>query len=120
MQRLRIELYYCTPRHSTTNGQVERVHSTIIEIARCMKEEFHLIDDIESFYRAAQQYNHSIHSVINNKPADIFFNRISHNLSDTLKKAKEKMIQRNNSNPVKSYQAGDIIYEIIIGQRNKL
>lgn len=120
MQRLRIELYYCTPRHSTTNGQVERVHSTIIEIARCLKEEFHLIDDTEAFYRAAQQYNNTIHSVIENKPVDIFFNKISHNLHDLLKKAQEKMIERNNSNGIKTYQPGDVVYEKIIGQRNKL
>lgn len=49
MQRLRIELYYCTPRHSVTNGQVERVHSTLTEIARCIKEEYHLMDDTEVF-----------------------------------------------------------------------
>lgn len=120
MQRLQIEVYYCTPRHSTTNGQVERVHSTLIEIARCIKEEFNLIDATEVFYRAAQQYNNTIHSVIQNKPVDILFNKIPHNLVDTLKKAQENMISRNNLSQIKTYQPGEVIYEKIIGQRNKL
>lgn len=120
MQRLQIEVYYCTPRHSTTNGQVERVHSTLIEIARCIKEEFNLIDATEVFYRAAQQYNNTIHSVIQNKPVDILFNKIPHNLVDILKKAQENMISRNNLSQIKTYQPGEVIYEKIIGQRNKL
>lgn len=120
MQRLGIELYYCTPRHSTTNGQVERVHSTIIEIARCVKEEFHILEDTEIFYRAAQQYNHTIHSITQNKPVDILFNRVPHELVGILRKAQEKMLLRNNHKKVKTYEAGDIVYEKIIGQRNKL
>ncbi|TMW46810.1 hypothetical protein DOY81_008108 [Sarcophaga bullata] len=44
MQRLRIQLYFADPRHSTTNGQIERAKSTVIEIARCLKEEYHLLD----------------------------------------------------------------------------
>jgi len=120
MQRLNLELFYCTPRHSTTNGQIERAHSTLTEIARCIKEEFHLIDDKEAFYRAAQQYNHTIHSVTQKKPFDVFFNKIPHNLSDVLKRAQEKMLQRNRPSNVKTYSPGDVIYEKIIGQRNKL
>lgn len=121
IQRLGIELYYCTPRHSNTNGQVERVHSTIVEIARCIKEEYHLVDDIEIFYKAAQHYNKTIHSVTGEKPSDILFNRISHeNIKDKLKAAQEKMLQRSKERNVKNYMPEDIIYEKIIGQRNKL
>lgn len=120
MQRLRIELYYCTPRHSVTNGQVERVHSTLTEIARCIKEEYHLIDDTEVFYRAAQQYNNTIHSVTDMKPVDVFFNKKNHDLKGIIKKAQEKMLERNGANKVKNYQPGEYVYEKIIGQRNKL
>lgn len=120
LQRLNIELYYCTPRHSKTNGQVERVHSTLTEIARCLKEEFHLIDDAETFYRAAQQYNQTIHSVTQKKPFDVFFNRIPHDLISVLKKAQDEMLQRNRPDLINTYQPGDIIYEKLIGQRNKL
>jgi len=120
MQRLNLQLYYCTPRHSTTNGQVERVHSTLVEIARCIKEEFQLVDDKETFYRAAQQYNQTVHSVTLKKPIDVFFNRVPHNLTEILKKAQEKMLQRNGLRIIKIYNPGDVIFEKIIGQRNKL
>lgn len=121
MQRLRIELYYCTPRHSTTNGIVERVHSTLVELARCIKEEYHVLDDCECFYRASQQYNKSVHSVTGEKPEDIFFNKITHdNIVGKLKKAQEKMLQKSKDSNIKTYQINDIVYEKIIGQRNKL
>jgi len=38
-----LTLHYADPRHSTLNGQVERAHSTLTELARCNKEEFNLI-----------------------------------------------------------------------------
>lgn len=120
MQRLRIKLYCCTPRHSNTNGQIERPHSTLAEIARCLKEEVHLVDNVETFYRAVTLYNHTIHSVTQNKPVDIFFNKAPPNLVEILKKAQDKMILKNNRSNIKSYQPGDVIYEKIIGQRNKL
>jgi len=41
-QRCDITLHYADPRHSTSNGQVERAHSTLTEIARCIKVEFNL------------------------------------------------------------------------------
>lgn len=33
--RIQIKLIYCSPGHNETNGQVQRVHSTIIEMKRC-------------------------------------------------------------------------------------
>jgi len=38
-QRNEISLYFADPRHSTSNGQIERAHSTLTEIARCIKDE---------------------------------------------------------------------------------
>jgi len=55
-------LHYSDPRHSTSNGQVEKAHSTLTEIARCVKEEFNLTNYSEIVIRAAQKYNQSIHS----------------------------------------------------------
>lgn len=34
VDRKKIKINYCDPRHSTMNGQKERSHSTIIEIAK--------------------------------------------------------------------------------------
>jgi len=38
MSRSGITIYYVDPRHSLTNGQVEKAHSTLIEIYRCIQE----------------------------------------------------------------------------------
>lgn len=78
MQMLDMQIYYCDPRHSLTNGQVERIRSTIIKIARCVKQEFNLLCDLETIIRAAQQYNKTIHSVTNSKPHEVLFNKVEH------------------------------------------
>lgn len=122
MPRLGIEIYFCDPKHSTTNGQVERVHSTLIEIARCLIQEFYLISDLESIYRAAQQYNKTIHSVTNKRPYEVLFNKIPHEeLQSKLSVAQAKMLERHNhKRNTKNYTPNKIIYERIVGRRNKL
>lgn len=50
MQRLIIETYLV----SITNGQIERVHSTIFAIAPCLMEEYNLVSDIETILRDTQ------------------------------------------------------------------
>jgi len=49
-QRCGLTLHYADPRHSTSNGQVEMAHSTLTELARCIKEEFNLTDYSEIVY----------------------------------------------------------------------
>lgn len=61
-------------RHSTSNAQIERIHRTLIEISRCLAEEKSMeIEDL--ILDAVKQYNNSIHSVIKNKPIDVFFHQ---------------------------------------------
>lgn len=121
MQRMNIELYFCDPRHSSTNGQVERVHSTLVEIARCIKEEYCLIDIKEIFYKAAKQYNLTIHSVTNKKPYDVFHNKIKHDdVRDKLRQAQLKILNRNRPTKIKIYEPNQEVYEKLIGKRNKL
>jgi len=74
-QRCGLTLHYADPR---SNGQVERTHSTLTELARCIKEEFNLTDCSEIVIRAAQEYNQSIHSTTNQKPFDVLYNKIEH------------------------------------------
>lgn len=71
--RLNIELCCCTTRYSKTKA--ERIRSILTEIAKCLKEVFYLIDDAETFYRAAQQYNQTIHSVIQKTPFDFLITK---------------------------------------------
>lgn len=121
MQRINIELYYCDPRHSSTNGQIERAHSTLVEIARCIKNEYHILDTTETFYRAAQKYNMTIHSVTDKTPFDVFFNKKPHSdLPEMLRKAQRRMLERNKPTQIRTYQPDEEVYEKLIGQRNKL
>jgi len=64
-QRNGISLFFADPRHSSSNGQSERAHSTSTEIARCIKDELNLIDYSKIIIRAAQIYNLTIHSITN-------------------------------------------------------
>jgi len=52
-------------------------HSTLTELARCIKKEFNLTDYSEIVIRAAQEYNQSIHSTTTQKPFNIL-NTIEH------------------------------------------
>lgn len=122
MDRMNIQLYYCDPHHSTTNGQVERVHSTIIEIGRCIREEYNIIDTLEIMLRAVQQYNLTIHSVTKYRPYDVFYNKITHeDVTDRLRTAQERMLQTHNKNRKnREFIPGQVIYEKKVGERNKL
>lgn len=59
--------------HSTSNGQVERTHSTLIEIIRCLKEQ-HKSSSSEEIFNAVKAYNETIHSVIQQRPVDVKLN----------------------------------------------
>jgi len=58
------------PLHSVPNGQVERFHSTLLELARCLKIDKGISDTVEIILLATTRYNKSIHLVIEKKPVD--------------------------------------------------
>lgn len=122
IERAGLTIFYADPRHSLTNGQVERVHSTLIEIARCIQEEYNLLDHKEIIYRAVREYNNTIQSSTQNKPNDILFNKIDHtHLPNKLKTVQTKMLEYHNQKRTpKNYEVGDVIYEKKHGERNKL
>ena len=70
-----------------TNGQIERVHSTIIEISRCIRDEFEIVNDLEVVIRAVQSYNQIIHSVTGKKPFEVLYNKVKHD--DLINKLKD-------------------------------
>ncbi len=121
-QRCGLTLHFADPRHSTSNGQVERAHSTLTELARCIKEEFNLTDYSEIIIRAAKEFNQSIHSTTNQKPFDILYNKIDHeNISRILKNTLEKMlVTHNEGRKEREYHIGQVVYEKKHGERNKL
>ena len=70
---LDIEVFFTPANHSESNGTVERFHSTIAEIFRCIKPTFNDLDLKETFYIACTQYNNTIHSAIELKPREAFY-----------------------------------------------
>ena len=68
---LGIEVFTTPPYKSEANGQIERFHSTLAEILRCLKDEGICRNFEELLERSVNEYNHSIHSTIGRKPVDM-------------------------------------------------
>lgn len=69
-QRYKI-IHITTPvQRSTSNGAVERTHSTLIELIRCLSTQNNT-NSTEEIFNAVAAYNKTIHSVTGEKPADI-------------------------------------------------
>lgn len=138
LTRLGIQTYLTPSHRSEVNGQVERLHSTLIEIYRCLKAENAELSVQELMYVSVDRYNNSIHSVTGKRPGDIFFNRtgttnlekllearskINKDLRILIKrnaKERNKRINKNRSSP-KKFKRGDVIYVRIknINSKNK-
>lgn len=64
-------IHVTTPvQHSTSNGSVERTHSTLIELIRCLSKQNHTSASDEIF-NAVKAYNETIHTVTGEKPVDV-------------------------------------------------
>ncbi len=110
-RRLQITHTKTPAYHSTTNGQVERTHSTIIELAKVLAHEHSSAPD-EQIFEAVRQYNKTIHSVTNEKPEDIFFNQREYpDIKECLQKNQERVLRSHNRNRKQlTYKEGDVIY----------
>lgn len=130
LRTLNIQIYLTPSQKSEVNGAVERVHSTIIEIVRCLQNEYKDFTAKELVNIAVDRYNNTIHSVTGRKPSDIFFGREQRvnyqNLLNFKEKVNEDIIQRikNNQrlklqrenlkkNIPKTYEIGQPIYTAI-------
>lgn len=96
--RLRsIEHFTTTPQHSTSNAQIERVHSTILELVRCLQQEKEIIDYDILIMEAVKEYNETIHSVTKAKPYDVFHRQTDfENIPILLKQEQDKMLDYQN------------------------
>jgi hypothetical protein len=65
-----IKVYETPTGRSEVNGQVERLHSTITEIYRCLKTENVCDSPADRIKLSVDKYNNSIHSVINMTPCE--------------------------------------------------
>lgn len=120
---LKIKIFKAPPYKSEVNGQIERFHSTLSEIMRCLKADGVERTFEELLERSVNEYNHSIHSTTCKKPVELFYGRIPGvgpaefeqvRLSniEKLKAKQEKDINYHNQKrkPVKIYQPGQIIF----------
>lgn len=71
-----IQIHFCTPRHPQSNGMIERVHSTLIEHMRILKNKFPNENTITRMKYSIIGYNNSIHSVTKRKPIEIITGHI--------------------------------------------
>lgn len=137
LSNLGINIYLTPSSRSEVNGQVERVHSTIQEIIRCIQKEYNLTPIKELAAIATDRYNNTIHSTVKETPANIFFGRKPSNSLEELNKAREETnirtkdlierIQQQRLNyenkhreKPKKYKPGDIIYVKAPGRKGKL
>lgn len=72
-ENLNIQIHFTPPNHSTSNGTVERFHSTLGEIFRCTKPDYPTLSDKEIFRIACTLYNNTVHSATKFKPREIFY-----------------------------------------------
>lgn len=109
-----IEQFFVPTLHSESNGQIERFHSTLLEISRCLHQQNHLSECIDLVMVATKKYNNSIHSVINFKPIDALHNSASEeiqHIKSQLIKEQEKMLTIFNKNTVKKiYHPGEKVF----------
>lgn len=72
IRNLGIQIFKSPVNHSETNGQIERVHSTIREIIRCTRNPDPDISINDIVQMAVHKYNNTIHSFTKNTPRNIY------------------------------------------------
>lgn len=125
-QRLRdlnIEIYKTPINRSETNGQIERCHSTLREIARCLKKETPQIDIPQLIRSSVYKYNNTIHSFVKNTPHNIYIGETNQNLDEQeiarrKTKSHEKILNLYNEKNEKildkqypNFQPGSYVFE---------
>ena len=108
------DIYATPPLHSSSNGQVERFHSTLTEIARCLKLENISTESTDLVLLATSRYNRSIHSTTKHRPIDIIQslpenlrNEISNKI---LVKQKSDLNFHNKNKSSKTFKPGEKVY----------
>lgn len=96
-----IDIVNAPPLHSVSNGQVERFHSTLADIARSLRMDKKASDTVELIMRATVEYNRSIHSVTNQKPLDVIHAaspEFRQNIQEKIQKAQQAVLDRCDAN----------------------
>lgn len=109
-----IDQFFVPTLHSESNGQVERFHSTLLEISRCMYQQQQIQDTVDVIVLSTYKYNNSIHSVTNLKPIDALHTSSVEDMQlvkNRLIKDQERMLKRfNESALTKTYSPGEKVF----------
>lgn len=97
-----VKVFRIPPYSSSVNGQIERFHSTLSEIMRCLQTANVHNTFSDLLHRAIFEYNNLIHSTINRKPVEAFFGRKIGRDSDDNKREREEIIQKLTKNKPKT------------------
>lgn len=109
-----VEQFFVPTLHSESNGQIERFHSTLLEIARCTHQQQQIENTIDLIILSTSKYNNSFHSVVESKPINALQSHSQEEL-DSIKskliKAQENMLQRFNRNAeTRNYEPGEKVF----------
>ena len=109
-----IQIVNAPPLHSTSNGQIERFHSTLSEIARCLKLQTNTEDTTDLILEATIEYNKTIHSVTQKRPNDIIHSappELMKQIAEKIKNAQNQTLDNNNKNRVnKKFEVGEKVF----------
>ena len=73
MREINVKAYETPTGRSEVNGQIEKFHSTITEIYRCLKTEDIAVSPSNRIKLAVDRYNNSVHSVNKMTPREALF-----------------------------------------------
>jgi len=100
--------------HSSSNGQVERFHSTLAEISRCIKMENEVIDTEELIMLATIKYNRSVHSVTGKLPVEILSSLSPSDRREIRRKLEEAQVEElyfhNKGRQNRTFEPGDKVF----------
>lgn len=108
------DIYAIPPLHSTSNGQVERFHSTLTEIARCHRLDDNSTDPLDLILLATSKYNRTIHSTVGMRPIDII-QAIPQDLREKVQsritaKQNSDLNYHNRNTTTRTYNPGDKVF----------
>lgn len=105
-------IHVTTPvQHSKSNGTVERVHSTLIEIIRCLSKQNNSTSSDEIF-NAVKEYNNTVHTVTKEKPIDVIKNPNGYpKITERILEEQKRTLSFHNRNRFnRSFKQNEIIF----------
>jgi len=123
LSQFNIESFTTPPYASRVNGQIQRFHSTLIEIMRCLRAQDSFTSFHELLTKSVFEYNNSFHSTTKKRPIDLFLMRTANSSPERIEKERQKNIDRlqlkqskdleyhnKSKKPDRDYSPGEIIY----------